>query len=828
MSILALTMGGLLLGAAGAILWLVIVTWREQAVLRRTLDIVMLQVMLPKDINAAEKKEGVGDEVKEKISVAEQWLSTLSKLPVKFTERLIYGRPVVVLEIVAANNGVIAFQAGTERRFIDLMEKQIYALYPEAEVQPAAPYTLFEQGDSIRGGYAHLRHAAHLPIATYKELEADPMQALTGALARIQATDAAVIQFVCRPSTERVRKKGQAAARKTVHGIQGDIRGGAKIKAASDVLTKTGAQREKTEQRQAQLTPRAQERVELVEQKASQQLFEVNIRVGVSTREASEADRVYDSIAAAFSQYDLLDLNELKITRVKRPGKFIRDLVFRMPRQKTASVFSTTELASLFHFPLPTTETPNILWRGSRTAPMPPNLPQEGVLLGYNDYRGTVAPVHFARDDRRRHLYMVGQTGTGKTTMFLNMIRQDMEAGHGVGVIDPHGDLIEDVLLQVPKERQDDVILLDPRDEARPLSFNILEVRGEAQRDLVVNEVVQILQKLAARLNPESIGPMFEHYLRNALLALVEDPEATLIDVPRMFVDEKFRSAVLAKNKNPTVKQFWEQEFAQSQRGQMSADMLSYVISKLGRFVSNKTMRNIIGQASSSFDVRQVMDEKKILLCNLSKGNLGDINSDLLGFVLVSKMQIAALSRADVPEDKRPDFYLYLDEFQNFTTDSIVTILSEARKYRLNLNLTHQFLQQLEEKIREAVLGNVGTIVCYRVGVEDTEILTKQFEPVFTEYDLVNMKRFTAVVRLLAEGTPQRSFSLNVPRAQGTKDVEAREKIKELSRMKYGRPVAQVEERIMQRFIYNMEQNKKGKPASAGADYLSESLFDVS
>ncbi|OGY36445.1 MAG: hypothetical protein A3E37_03615 [Candidatus Andersenbacteria bacterium RIFCSPHIGHO2_12_FULL_46_9] len=455
-------------------------------------------------------------------------------------------------------------------------------------------------------------------------------------------------------------------------------------------------------------------------------------------------------------------------------------------------------------------------------------MPHEGVLLGYNDYRGTVAPVHFARDDRRRHLYMVGQTGTGKTTMFLNMIRQDMEAGHGVGVIDPHGDLIEDVLLQVPKERQEDVILLDPRDEARPLGFNILEVRGEAQRDLVVNEVVQILQKLAARLNPESIGPMFEHYLRNALLALVEDPEATLIDVPRMFVDEKFRSVVLARNKNPTVKQFWEQEFAQSQRGQMSADMLSYVISKLGRFVSNKTMRNIIGQASSSFDVRKVMDEKKILLCNLSKGNLGDINSDLLGFVLVSKMQIAALSRADVVEDKRPDFYLYLDEFQNFTTDSIVTILSEARKYRLNLNLTHQFLQQLEEKIREAVLGNVGTIVCYRVGVEDTEILTKQFEPVFTEYDLVNMKRFTAVVRLLAEGTPQRAFSLSVPRAQATKDAEAREKIKELSRKKYGRPVKQVEERIMQRFIYNMEQNKKGKTASSGADYLSESLFDVS
>ena len=828
MSLLTIVIAGLLVAAAGVLLWLLVMTLREQAVLRRTLDIVMLQVTLPKDVKAEERKEGVGDEIKEKISVAEQFLSTLSKLPVQLMDRLIYGRPVVVFEIVTANSGVITFQAGTERRFIDLMEKQIYALYPEAEAQRAAPYTLFDEGDSIRGGRVHMKHASHLPIATYKELEADPMQSLTGALANIQATDAAVIQFVCRPSAERVRKKGQAAARKTVHGMQNDIRGGAKMKSAADVLTKTEAQREKKEQRQAQLTPRAQERVELVEKKASQQLFDVNIRVAVSTRDAMEADRVFDSIAAAFSQYDLLDLNELKISKIRRTDRFIRDLVFKMPRQSTASVFSTTELASLFHFPLPTTETPNILWRGSRTAPVPANLPQEGVLLGYNDYRGVRARVYFAPDDRRRHLYMVGQTGTGKTTMFLNMIMQDIEAGHGVGVIDPHGDLIEDVLLRVPAGRRDDVILLDPRDEDRPLGFNILEVRGEAQKDLVVNEVVQILQKLAARLNPESIGPMFEHYLRNALLALVEDPEATLIDVPRMFVDEKFRQGVLTKNKNPTVKQFWEQEFAQSQRGQMSADMLSYVISKLGRFVSNRTMRNIIGQASSSFDVRKVMDEKKILLCNLSKGNLGDINSDLLGFVLVSKMQIAALSRADVGEDKRPDFYLYLDEFQNFTTDSIVTILSEARKYRLNLNLTHQFLQQLEDKIREAVLGNVGTVVCYRVGVEDTELLTKQFEPVFTEYDLVNMKRFTAAVRLLAGGTPQRAFSLNVPRIQMNGDWKGREEIRQRSRSKYGRPVAQVEERIMQRFVYNQGPLNKRNTTAGDGDYLSESLFDVS
>ncbi|MEX2054548.1 MAG: type IV secretion system DNA-binding domain-containing protein, partial [Candidatus Andersenbacteria bacterium] len=439
---------------------------------------------------------------------------------------------------------------------------------------------------------------------------------------------------------------------------------------------------------------------------------------------------------------------------------------------------------------------------------------------------GIEVPIHFSPNDRRRHLYLIGQTGTGKTTMFLNMITQDIQAGHGVGVVDPHGDLIEDILLHIPPERARDVILFDPRDTERPLGFNILEARDPAQKDLVVNEVVQILQKLAARLNPESIGPMFEHYLRNALLALAEDPHATLIDVPRMFVDAEFRSAVLAHNPDPTVRQFWEKEFAQSQRGQMSADMLSYVISKLGRFIGNVVVRNIIGQARSSFDMRDIMDQRKILLCNLSKGSLGDINSDLLGFVLVSKIQIAALSRSNQSEGERQDFYLYLDEFQNFTTDSIVTILSEARKYHLNLNLTHQFIRQLPDNIRESVFGNVGTIVSYRLGVEDAEVVAKQFTPVFAEYDLLNLERFTAYIRLLANGTPQRPFSLKIAAAPNGGDALSRDAIKSYSREIYGRSRAAVEAEILERFGETTAASDT--PAASSSEYLSESLFDVS
>ncbi|HSX25336.1 MAG TPA: type IV secretory system conjugative DNA transfer family protein, partial [Candidatus Andersenbacteria bacterium] len=415
--------------------------------------------------------------------------------------------------------------------------------------------------------------------------------------------------------------------------------------------------------------------------------------------------------------------------------------------------------------------------------------------------------------------------GTGKTTMFLQMVIQDIKAGRGVGVVDPHGDLIADILHHIPQERLQDVVLFDPRDKDNPLGFNILESKNQEQRDLVVNEVVQILQKLAARMNPESIGPMFEHYLRNALLALVEDPEATLLDVPRMFVDEAFRKNILERVANPVVLQFWNQEFAQSQRGQMSADMLSYIISKLGRFISNDTVRNIIGQAKSSFDVREIMDQKKILLCNLSKGELGDMNSDLLGFVLVSKIQIAALGRSDIPEEERNDFYLYLDEFQNFTTDSIATILSEARKYRLNLHLAHQFIKQLADPIKDAVFGNVGTIISYRIGVEDAEFMEKQFSPVFSQYDLVNLRRFTAVVRLLVHGTPERACSITVPMPQVIGDASSAEQIRTYCRETYGRPKAEVEQEIANRFIpqNSPQQSDKKSPDS----YMSESLFDI-
>lgn len=802
----------LLLASAAAALWL-LRRWLRDERLLSSLELVLLEVTLPKDIPEREKKPGEG--VREQIQSGLQWLTSLAGLKESgLWARFLYGAPAFAFEIVAHPEGEIVFFVAAPRRYEEFLEKQVFAYYPNADVRRVTDYTLFQAGDAVRGGSLKLAQKAYLPLKTYEQLPADPLKGLTQALAKMEKGDAAAVQFVVRPAPPKVRRKGKRVARKVALGKQTSVtRQEGKIEKFAGSIGKhvrastlgksnepsSGSDRQR-EGWLPQMSPVEQERLERVDKKASEYQFEVTGRIVVACKARQAADAVFTAIQQSFTQFGEPGFNELNVKA--RPDRgFFRDFIFRTHDPKARMVLSASELLSLYHFPSPEIETPNIRWRKARRAPAPSLLPPEGIVLGVNDYRGVRTTVRLQRDDRRRHLYMLGQTGTGKTTLFKHLALQDIRAGDGVGVVDPHGDLIEDLLLHIPPSRAEDVILFDPKDTDRPLGLNMLEARDPNQRDLVVQELVLIIEKLATRLNPESIGPMFEHYLRNALLTLIEDPDATLIDIPRLFTDKSFREWVVAKVQNPVVRQFWEKEYAQSLRGQQSADMLSYVISKLGRFISNEVVRNIIGQPKSSFDVRAVMDEGKILLVNLSKGSLGDINADLLGFVLVSKLQIAALSRTDVPQDQRRDFYLYLDEFQNFTTDTVGTILSEARKYRLNLNLTHQFIGQLTDPIRDAVFGNVGTVISYRIGVEDTELMAKQFAPVFDEYDVLNVEKYNAFVRLLVNNEPQRPFSLSVPPPPPGGDRRIREQIRELSRLTYGRPKAEVDERVRQRLL---------------------------
>lgn len=399
-------------------------------------------------------------------------------------------------------------------------------------------------------------------------------------------------------------------------------------------------------------------------------------------------------------------------------------------------------------------------------------------------------------------MYIIGKTGTGKTEFLKQMIMQDIKNGEGVGVVDPHGDLIEDILQLVPPERAEDVILFDPSDVARPMGFNMLEAASEQQRHLVVSSIIGLMYKLFDPNKTGIIGPRFEHAIRNAMLTVMYTPGATFIEVVRALTDATFVQQLLPRVEDPIIRRYWTDQIAQTSDFHKS-EVLDYIVSKFGRFVTNKLVRNIVGQSSSSFDFRQVMDGGKIVLINLSKGKIGEENSSFLGLVLVPKILISAMSRQDMPMDQRRDFFLYVDEFQNFATPDFAQILSEARKYRLNLTVANQFIGQMEEEVKNAIFGNVGTLAAFRVGVTDANYLQHEFQPTFNEADLINIDRFNCYMRTVVKGEPIPPFSLDT-----TKDMEKEkalmnprvsELIKELSRLKYGKDVAVVEQVIGQR-----------------------------
>ncbi|MFH2232095.1 MAG: type IV secretion system DNA-binding domain-containing protein, partial [Patescibacteria group bacterium] len=461
------------------------------------------------------------------------------------------------------------------------------------------------------------------------------------------------------------------------------------------------------------------------------------------------------------------------------------------------------ELASLYHFPLSTTETPKINWLLARRALPPSNIPEEGIVLGHSEYRGHDYVIRMKPQDRRRHMYIIGKSGSGKTEMMKGLVKQDIEEGRGVCVIDPHGDFAEDCLGFVPRERAEDVIYFNPADTERPMGLNMMEYDPNypEQKTFVINEMLKIFDKLYDLKSTG--GPMFEQYMRNAMQLIMDDPESgsTLMEIPKVLADEEFRAYKLSKCKTEVVKDFWTKE-AQKAGGEASLqNMVPYITSKLTPFISNDIMRPIIGQQKSAFNVRQVMDEGKILLLNLSKGKLGDLNAYLIGMVLVGKILMAALSRTDMDPSKRKDFYLYIDEFQNFLTDSISAILSEARKYGLNLTIAHQFIGQLkgDELVRDAIFGNVGSMAAFRVGPDDAEFLVKEFTPVFGEYDLVNVEAYTCNSKILIDNTATRPFNMQPYRVFAGEDKELPEMIKELSRFKHGRKRELIEAEIKER-----------------------------
>ena len=709
----------------------------------------------------------------------------------------------IAFEIVVKDNK-ISFYVAMPEKIKEFVEQQLHAQYPHAEISEEPDYNIFKPQSHAVGAYLWFKHDSAFPFKNYQKMDSDPLVAILNPLSKVLENEGAIIQYVVRPAGSEWRKK--------TNEIIKQIREGQKLESImkksfwKDVFSIGSGHKKKKKNEPPEpvrLSQMEEEMLKSMEEKMSHGGLEITIRLVSSADTKEKAQLNLENILNAYSQYNVYRYGNTFAAAVpKNASTLIHDSIYRTMREGYHMVVNTQEMASLWHLPTPGTETPHINWLTARKAPPPVNMPTEGITLGRSIYRGEETIVKMKRADRRRHLYTIGKSGSGKSVFIQNLAVQDVINGEGVCVIDPHGDFVEYVLQHVPKERVDDVIYFNPSDIERPIGLNMLEVKSEEQKDFATQEMISIFYKMVT--DPSMIGPMFEHNMRNVMLTLMSDLEApgTIAEIPRMFSDDTFVAQWKKKLKDPVVLAFWDKEMAKTSDFHKS-EMLGYLISKVGRFVENEMVRNIIGQSRSGFNFREVMDQKKILLVNLAKGLVGEINANLLGMIIVSKLQMAALERAALPEEQRHDFFLYIDEFQNFITDSIATILSEARKYRLELIIAHQYMKQLEDNkgkttVRDAVLGNAGTLVSFRIGVEDAEILSKEYAPVFSAYDLINVEQYTAYIKLLIDNTAAKPFNMmTYPPQPGNKELAAA--IKELSRLKYGRPRDVVNAEIMER-----------------------------
>ena len=563
-------------------------------------------------------------------------------------------------------------------------------------------------------------------------------------------------------------------------------------------ISKTKKQESDPEKAKYHIDPKTMEQIE---NKCAKNGFNVTIRIVVSSTTKDMAASHLANIVSSFSQFNS-DLNSFKKKRIFIKKAFMVDFIYRyLPLWGHSSVLSTEELATVFHFPNKSVETPHIFWLQAKSAPAPAKIPHSGLYLGRSIYRGINRPVYISVEDRRRHMYVIGKTGTGKSEFMTDMILQDIRSGKGVAFIDPH-DTIEKLLELIPPERAEDVIYFDPSDTDRPMGLNMLEAKTEEQQHYVVTAIIGLMYKLFDPHKTGIIGPRFEHAVRNAMLTVMSEPGSTLVEVVRVLTDPRFVQELLPKVKDPIVRRYWTDQIAQTSDFHKS-EVLDYITSKFGRFVTNKMMRNIIGQSQSAFDFRKVMDEGKILLINLAKGKINEENSNFLGLVLVPKILIAAMSRQDIPEKDRKDFYLYVDEFQNFATPDFAQILSEARKYRLNLIVANQFIGQIEDEVKNAIFGNVGTLFSFRVGVTDGNYLQHEFQPTFNENDLINVEKYHTYVKTIVNNEPVPPFSMDLTKDFNKIDALRNKKvadlIKELSRLKYGKDKQIVEAEITRR-----------------------------
>ncbi|HZZ99654.1 MAG TPA: DUF87 domain-containing protein [Candidatus Paceibacterota bacterium] len=774
---------------------------RSKGAVARALNMTLLQISVPRDNGQAGQQQRPE---KELIAVMEQLYNSITNIHASGWNKFIYGEPYAAFEMAVPNSSrEIHFYAAVPRSYQAIFEKQVHGLFPTAEISAVTDdYSIFHPHGAAAGAAVTLKSDPILPIKTYQVLQADPLGEILASLSKIEESgEGASIQILVRPS----HKTKRSLAEKTVREMQaGHKFSQALARAKSGTKDKEDPQ---NPQKPRSATVFEEELMKAVQAKASKPLFDANIRLIVSASDQTRADQLLNDLSGSLVQFSSPDMNSLGLNRMS--GRALKNLLFnftfRMFDDGQASLLSSEELSSLFHFPIATTLASNVKFLKSKSAEPPANLPREGIVLGKNVFRGQEQEVRMTDADRRRHLYVIGQTGTGKSVFLESMVRQDIENGKGVCVIDPHGEFAQFALSIVPEHRAEDVIYFDPGHIDRPMGLNMLEIdpAHPEQKTMVIDELFGIFDRLYDL--KETGGPMFERYFKNSALLLLDDYEheiPTLADIARVLTNDAYRADKLSRETNPLVKQFWQEEAEKAGGEAALANMAPYISSKVTAFVFNEFLRPIINQKHSAFNFREAMDSGKILIVNLSKGRIGDLNANLLGMIIVGKLLMAALSRTDLPDDQRRDFYLYVDEFQNFTTDAIATILSEARKYRLDLIVAHQFIKQLTEKIRDAVFGNIGSIVSFRIGADDAEFMKNKFEPVFSAQDLMNIDNLNAHVNLLIDGQTARPFNmrLETERVFGQGMAEWAEALKKYCYERYGRDRAEVEAEIANKY----------------------------
>lgn len=788
-------------------IWLLYIYFlRKRENFKRTLKLSFLMVTMPKKNSDLDEKQETQKDFKETIWLMEQLLSSLKSIYSYKIKKKILWQDFLSLEYIA-HEWQILFYVVCPKDYKELIEKQINWFYPDAIVEETKEVNIFKNRKYYTWTYLHTQKAFYYPIKTYQKLESDPINNITNAFSKLEEDESAAIQILIKPVSDDWQEECSKLSSKIMEWKKAKLSLNPLHLVVSFVEFFFEPKEEKWWDNWKKTSALTQERAKTVDEKAEKTWYEVVIRVITTWNDKHMIKTELKNIISAFYQFSFPEFNKIKYTQRHNESALVKNFIFRYfkrPFYITKDILNTEELSSLFHFPhIKYNKTPEIKWQNFKIVKAPQNIPKEWILLWHNIYRWVKKEIRMKTEDRFRHFYVIWQTGTWKSTMLTVMARQDLANWNWIAVIDPHWDLAKELVPFIPRERADDVIIFDPSDTARPMWMNLLECHSPEERDLVAMDAMNIMIKLFWN---EIFWPRIQDYFRNWVLTLMEYHEWwALTDIVRLFTDDEFQKDRTRNLKNPIVKAWWDKTYA-SMWDREKQEMIPFFAAKFGWFITNTLMRNIIGQIKSSFDISEVMQTQKILMVNLSKWILWDINSELLWLILVSKIQMAAMRRQNMKKEDRKDFFLYIDEFQNYITPSIESILSEARKYRLWLNLAHQYLWQLEKSdaltksnlnLKWAIFWNVWTIMSYKIWPEDWEFMEKYYAPTFSNQDLVNMDKFKAVMKLAIDNQPTIPFSI-IPKNPYLEkwDETLGKAFYELSRLKYWRDRAFIQKEI--------------------------------